>query len=63
MLLKDLLSTRYKDIFDFYYLINNTNIDKEKFNKYIAEIIYNDESVKIVEGIKHGKLLEKIVKM
>ncbi len=40
------LSTRYKDIFDFYYLINNTNIDKEKFNKYIAEIIYNDESMK-----------------
>lgn len=40
-----ILSTRYKDIFDFYYLINNTNIDKEKFNKYLAEIIYNDESM------------------
>ena len=40
------LSTRYKDIFDFYYLINNTNIDKGKFNKYIVEIIYNDESMK-----------------
>lgn len=40
------LSTRYKDIFDFYYLINNTNIDKEKFSKYIAKIIYDDESMK-----------------
>lgn len=40
-----ILSTRYKDIFDFYYLINNTNIDKDKFNKYIREIIYNDDSM------------------
>lgn len=39
------LSTRYKDIFDFYYLINNTNIDKERFNKYITQIIYNDEAM------------------
>ena len=36
------LSTRFKDIFDFYYLINNTNIDKEKFNRYIKNIIFND---------------------
>ena len=39
------LSTRYKDIFDFYYLINNTNIDKDKFNKYIDEIIYKDDTL------------------
>ena len=39
------LSTRYKDIFDFYYLINNANIEKEKFNRYMKEIIYNDESM------------------
>ena len=40
------LSTRYKDIFDFYYLINNTNIDKERFNQYIEQIIYNDSEMK-----------------
>lgn len=39
------MSTRYKDIFDFYYLINNTNIDKDKFNKYIDEIIYKDDTL------------------
>ena len=40
------LSTRYKDIFDFYYLINYAKIDKEKFIKYIDEIIYKDETMK-----------------
>lgn len=40
------LSTRYKDIFDFYYLINYTNISKEKFNNYLKQIIYNDETMK-----------------
>ena len=37
-------STRFKDIFDFYYLINNNNIDKDKFNKYIDKIIYKDDT-------------------
>ncbi len=41
------LSTRYKDIFDLYYLIKNTDINKERFNKYIKEIIYNDTSINI----------------
>lgn len=41
------LSTRFKDIFDFYYLINNTNIDKEKFNRYIKDIIFDDDSMLI----------------
>lgn len=40
------LSTRYKDIFDFYYLINYTKIDREKFEKYIDEIIYKDETMR-----------------
>ena len=39
------LSTRFKDIFDFYYLINNTNMNKEKFIKYIKKIIFDDESM------------------
>lgn len=41
------LSTRYKDIFDFYYLINNTDINKERFNLYIKEIIYEDALVNV----------------
>ena len=48
------LSTRYKDIFDFYYLINNANIEKEKFNRYMKEIIYNDESMQ-EKDIKIGR--------
>ena len=39
------LSTRYKDIFDFYYHLNNNNIDKDKFNKYIDKIIYKDDTL------------------
>lgn len=31
-------------IFWFYYLINNNNIDKDKFNKYIDKIIYKDDT-------------------
>ncbi len=51
------LSTRFKDIFDFYYLINNTNIDKEKFNRYIKDIIFDDDSMPI------NNIDEVIVKM
>lgn len=40
------LSTRYKDIFDLYYLINHTNIDKNRFNDYLTKIIYNDKNMK-----------------
>lgn len=40
-------STRYKDIFDFYYLINNCNIDKNKLKIYIQKIIINDNEMKI----------------
>lgn len=50
-----ILSTRYKDIFDFYYFINNTNINKEKFNIYLKEIIYIDENMK-------EKSIEDIIK-
>lgn len=41
-----ILTTRYKDIFDIYYLVNNMNINKEKFNKYIFEIIYTEKNSK-----------------
>lgn len=38
-------STRYKDILDFYYLINTGNINKEKLVKYFKIMIFNDLSI------------------
>jgi predicted nucleotidyltransferase component of viral defense system len=35
-------STRYKDLFDFYYLINIAGLDKEKLIKSIEILILND---------------------
>lgn len=40
-----IISTRYKDIFDFYYLINNTDLDKSKFLKYMDELIFKDPNM------------------
>lgn len=39
-------STRYKDIFDFYYLINNNMLNKNKLIKYIDILIINDDNIK-----------------
>ena len=39
-------STRFKDIFDFYYLINNEEIDKDKLIKYIDILIFKDENMR-----------------
>lgn len=39
-------STRFKDIFDFYYLITNENIDKEKLIMYIDILIIKDENMR-----------------
>ena len=39
-------STRFKDIFDFYYLINNQKVDRKKLLNYIDLLIYKDETVK-----------------
>lgn len=39
-------STRYKDIFDFYYLINNRILNKDKLLKYIHLLIIKDEKIK-----------------
>ena len=38
-------STRFKDIFDFYYLINNENLDKDKLIKYIDILIFQDNTM------------------
>jgi len=39
-------STRYKDVFDFYYLIMECNMNKDKLYLCINNIIYNDENMK-----------------
>ena len=39
-------STRFKDIFDFYYLINNENLDKDKLIKYIDILVFQDETMR-----------------
>ncbi len=39
-------STRYKDIFDFYYLINNENLNKDKLANYIKILICKDVTMK-----------------
>ena len=38
-------STRYKDIFDFYYLIKNKKLDKEKLIKCFDILIYKDDTM------------------
>lgn len=40
-------STRYKDIFDFYYLIDNNLLNKEKLEKCFKILIYDDELINI----------------
>lgn len=40
-------STRYKDIFDFYYLIKFSNLNKRKLEYCINKIIFTDKSLKI----------------
>ena len=39
-------STRYKDLFDFYYLINNCSLDKVKLIKSFEVYIYNDDKMR-----------------
>ncbi|HIU12417.1 MAG TPA: nucleotidyl transferase AbiEii/AbiGii toxin family protein [Candidatus Onthocola stercorigallinarum] len=39
-------STRYKDLFDFYYLIANNKLHKEKLLYTFNIIIFNDSSMK-----------------
>lgn len=38
-------STRYKDIFDFYYLINNENMDSKKLLEFLNILIFDDELI------------------
>lgn len=38
--------TRYKDLFDFYYLINRTELDKEKLMNCFNILIFKDETMR-----------------
>lgn len=40
------VSTRYKDIFDFNYLINNSKLNKDKLLKNIDILIFNDDKMR-----------------
>lgn len=48
-------STRYKDLFDFYYLITKTELDKDKLRKCIDILIFKDESMREenMDGVVH----------
>lgn len=39
-------STRYKDIFDFYYLIDNNKLESQKLKRCIEILIFEDEKMK-----------------
>lgn len=39
-------STRYKDLFDFYYLINKTELNKEKLMNCFNILIFKDETMR-----------------
>lgn len=40
------VSTRYKDIFDFYYLINNEDLSKDKLLECFDTFIFSDDTMK-----------------
>ncbi len=53
-------STRYKDLFDFYYLINFCNLDRMKLIKSFVTYIYNDQNMKENNIHDIGERLSKI---
>ena len=53
-------STRYKDVFDFYYLINYGELNKEKLKKYINKIIFDDSTIKTENFYDIYKMLSQI---
>ena len=52
-------STRYKDIFDFYYLINDKDFNKKKCLTYIDKLIFSDKSISINDITNLYKILEQ----
>ena len=39
------ISSRYKDVLDFYYLINNCNMNKGKLENYFKKYIFDDSNM------------------
>ncbi|MCI8961626.1 MAG: nucleotidyl transferase AbiEii/AbiGii toxin family protein [Clostridia bacterium] len=39
------ISARYKDILDFYYLINNCNMNRDRLNSYFKKYIFDDNTM------------------
>lgn len=54
-------STRYKDIYDFYYLINVIKLDKEKLKKCLNTLIFNDVKMREKSVIDILKRLQTIL--
>lgn len=52
-------STRYKDIFDFYYLINDKDFNKEKCLNYIDKLIFSDSSLGVNDISSLYKILDR----
>ena len=52
-------STRYKDIFDFYYLINDKDFNKEKCLNYINKLIFSDNSLGVNDISNLYKILDR----
>lgn len=57
-----ILSTRYKDIFDIYYLINTDNFDKARFINYLDKLIFKDGAIENNNLLETKKDLESILK-
>ena len=55
------ISTRYKDVLDFYYLINNCNMNKDKLNLYFKKYIFDDENMYESNVQDIHRRLEKIL--
>ena len=53
-------STRYKDIFDFYYLVDNKLLNKEKLEKCFKVLIYDDKSINVYNIIDLINQFKKI---
>lgn len=45
LLVFGITSTRYKDIFDIYYLINKDDFNKQRFLKYLDKLIFRNELI------------------
>ena len=52
-------STRYKDIFDFYYLVNDDEFNKDKCLSYIDKLIFNDNTININDMSQLYKILNQ----